>query len=105
MLHISKEANMAQIEYKGETLYIRKTEYQNGNLAVVADCADGERYGTITVNLVDAFTPPGTGYVDTNNLDPELVKALIDAGLMTSLEVATPCGFCIYPLYQFNLGD
>lgn len=79
-----------------------RTEYMNeGNLAISLECEDGEPYGMLTVNLRGKL-PEDMAYVDTNNI-PDAEKFISENGLGTNTGITMVSGFCIYPLYRFNL--
>ena len=81
---------------------IERTRYaNNNNLAVQLICEDGEPYGMLTVNL-DSNLPEDMAYVDTNNI-PDAEDFIERNGLGTKTNFTKVSGFCIYPLYRFNL--
>ena len=87
------------IEY--EVTPIRTKYMDEGNLAISLECEDGEPYGMLTVNL-DSDLPEDMAYVDTNNI-PDAEDFIERNGLGTKTNFNKVSGFCIYPLYRFNL--
>ena len=87
---------------------LRFTHYnQNKTLAVQLVQASGRVLGvtfaTITVNLNDKRQDDDHAYLDTNNC-PWAVEFLKDNGIAEPVDGAVcVSGFCIYPLYKFNL--
>ena len=79
----------------------------NGNLAIsMIDWNDGyaEPYASLTVNLGDRgdTLPMNQAYVDTNNLSG--IEAWIQkTGIGKFTGHVKPSGFCVYPLYEFDL--
>lgn len=91
-----------------ELTRIEISRYCNGNnLAIQLFCAD-EEYGgeeplaSLTVNLPNYNLEKNVAFVDTNNCPwaKEFIKANA-LGEFTGLEF--PSGYCMYPLYRFNL--
>lgn len=87
--------------------------YRNGgSLAVMLYNIDYEEdpprlepYTRLTVN-VDPYveTPRQDGthaYLDYNN-NPEAEDIVREAGIAKRAGVETPCGYCVYPLYEFD---
>ena len=91
-------------EYK---IKLQLTTYQdNGNLALCATCYDEEYkfwepFGTFTVNLGEEL-PDDCAYVDANNM-PGVEDWLKDNGLAEPLAKQRQSGFCMYPLYKFDI--
>lgn len=80
------------------------TYLNNGNMYIgLSSTEDGypEPYGDVTVNLGDKV-PDFCGYVDTNNM-PELEKFLVDNDIGEFTGFVQRSGFCVYPLYMFNV--
>lgn len=88
----------------------KETYVQLGGLAISAlDATDPEGddylspWGNITVNLPDNPSAAswcamaGNVIIDTNNNSKELVKALVDAGIITFTGEACRSGYCTYP--------
>lgn len=76
----------------------------NGNMYIgLSMMEDGypEPYGDVTVNL-GVEVPDFCGYVDTNNM-PELEKFLVDNDIGEFTGFMERSGFCMYPLYMFNV--
>ena len=90
-------------EYK---IKLQISSYENGNFALCATYYDEDYkywgpYGTFTVNL-DEKLPDDCAYVDTNNM-PTIEDWLKDNGLAEPLAKNRQSGFCMYPLYKFNI--
>lgn len=88
------------------TVVFKKGRYlNNGNLYVGAFSVDEEGYYElfcpVTVNLGVALKD-GMAYIDDNNADRNLLKALIDAGHMTYMFESKQSGFCNYLLFRFS---
>lgn len=91
-----------KIDY-GMGIYIFQTTYDNnGNLAIIAICDDGEPFGTITVNLHDL--PKNLAYIDTPNM-PGIDEVLVKNGIAKMVGMTTTSGFCEYTLFEFNVDD
>ena len=76
----------------------------NGNLAIqMFDWEEGwaEPFAMLTVNL-DEKLPEGYAYVDVNNLDG-VGDWIIENGLGEYAGKDRVSGFCIYPLFKFNM--
>ena len=83
---------------------IRSTYTYGGNLAVYAVLPDGSPYTIITVNL-EGFDLDGDSeyaFVDTNN-NPDIEQWLVENKIAIPTGVMHSQGFCIYPLYRFDL--
>ena len=90
-------------EYK---IKLQISSYEYGNFALCATCWDEEYkfwepYGTFTVNLGETL-PDDCAYVDTNN-HPGVEDWLKDNGLAEPLAKKRQSGFCMYPLYKFDI--
>lgn len=72
----------------------------NGNLAVLLDSPTEGPFATITVNL--GKLPKGFAYVDTNNC-PWAETFIKENKLGTFAGATRQSGYCIYPLYKFDL--
>lgn len=88
-------------EYEVEAL--RAKYSNNGNLAIVLRCENGEPFSTLTVNLSDyPKLKPNMAFVDTNN-------NLTAEEFIKEYELGKPTGtigfsgYCVYPLYEFDL--
>lgn len=80
------------------------TYLNNGNMYIgLTSMGDEypEPYGDVTVNL-GVEVPDFCGYVDTNNM-PELEQFLIDNDIGEFTGLCQRSGFCVYPLYMFNV--
>ena len=98
--------------YGHEDVICVPRKYQGGELAIeMISLADGipvESFAVLTVNL-DCYTGAKTqsdtrAYVDTNNNDHWGCRDFImKYGLGKPTGQLTLSGFCIYPLYEFNL--
>lgn len=105
---------LSYIDRYGEdiTLALYADHYQDGGgLALealyVPDSVDDEGFlepwSTLTVNLRDS--PHSADWchqhnhiiLDTNNNPPELINALVDAGIVTLTDEGDCSGFCVYP--------
>lgn len=84
-----------------EVAPIARTYSSNHNLAIQLVCADGEPYATLTVNF-DALDDPTLAYVDTNNV-PEAERFIVDNDLGYHIDQYKASGWCMYPLFKFNL--
>lgn len=74
----------------------------NGNMAIWL-YEEGEPFEVLTVNLGDEL-PFGHAYINTNcglNLD----EILGNSDLVRSTGITKQSGFCVYPLYEFNLAS
>jgi hypothetical protein len=97
-------------EPEEHTLFLSTEEYQmSGSLAVEvyeipADGGEPEYFDTITVALPDSMFIEGEdmAFIDTNNCS-WAVKMLKKMKLAKETGDWSRSGFCIYPLYKFNL--
>ena len=71
------------------------------NLAVVAEELDGMPFATLSVNLDDNLHK-NFAYIDTNNC-PWATEFLETNKIAVPTGKVSKSGFCIYPLYEFNL--
>lgn len=75
-----------------------------GNTSVNATCWDGERYGTLTVNLDIKLESPDLAYLNINLYGVDVEKFITDNGLGVKIEGRERrSGYLIYPLYKLNL--
>ena len=73
------------------------------NLAVLLDGVTQEPFATITVNLPGhGELPADTAFVDTNNC-PWAEDFLTKNGLAEKTNTEARSGYCIYPLYRFDM--
>ena len=86
-----------------------KTEYSyNGRLAIELVEKDGFPFATLTVNIVPSVLdemddiPNDVAFVDINNC-PWAEKFIRDNNLGRPTGVYGHSGFCVYPLYKFDL--
>ena len=79
------------------------SRYSHGNnLAIQMYVADTwEPFATLTVNL-DKKLPENQGYVDTNNC-PWAEDFIEKYGIGKFLNEYGRSGFCLYPLYEFDI--
>lgn len=84
-----------------EDVTICKTKYAKGGLAIQLYCDDGP-YARLTVNLKPV--PEGFAYVDTNNVP--FAEEFINRYKLGKYVVGQDAisGFCVYPLYHFDMG-
>ena len=106
---MSDNYNTYKIQAWGEEYKVRaiKAKYTtNGNLAIQLICEDEEYggwepYGGLTVNL-NKKLPPNQAFVDVNNI-PNAESFIEENGLGKSIGDFGLSGFCIYPIYEFDL--
>ena len=72
----------------------------NKNLALPMWCEDGP-FATLTVNL-DEKLPGNQAYVDVNNC-PWAEDLIRQYEIGKPLGRVRPSGWCVYPLYEFDL--
>ena len=88
-------------------IWLSVCEYcANRNLAIqlLTDGMYGpEPYSTLTVNL-DKKLPANQAYVDTNNM-PDAEEFIEKYNLGKPTGGYRVSGFCIYPLYEFDLDE
>lgn len=70
------------------------------NLAIDLDSKDGP-YTGLTVNL-GVPLPPNMAFIDTNN-NPEAPEFLGKYGLAKFTGGLVQSGYCVYPLYEFDM--
>ena len=83
---------------------VERTEYYNGNLAIVLYCYDRdydfwEPYGNLTVNFEEKL-PENYAYLDVNNI-PNAEEFVMENELGEFTGKMRFSGFCCYPLYKF----
>lgn len=80
------------------------SEYlNNGSLAIqLIDAKEYEPFATLTVNIDEKGASKETAYVDINNC-PWAKKFIEDNELGEFTGKYGKSGFCVYPLYKFNL--
>ena len=88
------------------TVVFKKGAYlNNGNLYVGAYSVDEdgyfEPYCNVTVNFEEKLEA-GMAYIDTNNADSGLLKAMLEAGHMVYMFKDRNSGFCTYPMFCFS---
>lgn len=76
--------------------------FNNNNLALIMHGLE-EPYAVMTVNLGALFDPT-MAFVDTNNF-PEVIKLIEDYNLGEPTGITRVSGFCVYPLYKFNIEE
>ena len=83
---------------------ILPTKYlYNNNLAVALATDTNEPFAKITVNIVDhGELPADMAFVDTNNC-PWAEDFLTENGLAEKTDTEARSGYCVYPLYKFDL--
>lgn len=92
-----------KIKFNGEEFTIEVSHYfNNNNLALVMQGKE-ETYAIITVNLGPLFDPT-MAFVDINKF-PEAIKIIKDYNLGEDTGITRVSGFCVYPLYKFNLEE
>ena len=89
-----------------KVLTFHKGSYlNNDNLFVgayeVYEDGEKEPYCNITVNFEEPL-PDGMAWVDSNNADRNLIKAMEEMGWIVFGGCYRQSGFCKYPLYQFT---
>ncbi len=84
-------------------LCVKLTSYSyGGGLAAVAYSKANEQVDVLTVNLEFPLDDKEIACIDVNNV-PWAEKFLKDNGLAEPTGYALPSGFCMYPVYKFNL--
>lgn len=81
---------------------VRSHYNYGGGLAVMANIPEGECFAVLTVNISDRVLSNMSAFVDTNNC-PWAEKFLIENNIAIPTGITETSGFCIYPLYIFNL--
>ena len=80
---------------------LKPGSYANDHVAIQIMCEEGP-FGTLTVNIdgIENY-PKNCSCVDTNNLPEaeEIIKHLKLGQKVGSL----PSGWCVYPVYQFDI--
>ena len=80
------------------------SEYRNnGSLAIqLIDVEEYEPFASLTVNINEKGADKETAYVDVNNC-PWATKFIEDNELGEFTGKYGRSGFCVYPLFKFNL--
>lgn len=76
--------------------------FNNNNLALIMH-GEEEPYAVMTVNLGVLFDKT-MAFIDTNNF-PEAIKIIEEYKLGEPTDITRVSGFCVYPLYKFNLEE
>ena len=84
--------------YNGTEVSLKKSEYNNGTVALVMNDQDGELYAVATVNLCHPLQSDCLAFLDENNL-PGIGDWITRNKLGTFIGVKASSGFCVYPLY------
>lgn len=85
-----------------DKVVIEKSEYPNGNTAIVLiDAEEGEEIAVLTVNLGAKLGSERQAYLDTNNF-PEGEQFIKENNFGEMIGVGMS-GFCTYPLYILDL--
>ena len=96
---------MKYIELDGYELYIEKSRYFSGRLALqLWDAKDGGPYVTMTVNLPNYSLLEGDVILDTNNF-PEVIELMEKYNLGKWTNNMAFSGFCAYPIYHLNMEE
>lgn len=88
-----------------DTVTIERAEYRNNKALALSlyDAEDGCPYATLTVNLPDsAALAENEAYIDTNNC-PWAEALILENKLGNPTGRYGRSGFCMYPLYSFDL--
>ena len=96
-----------EIKSYGKTYNVRieRNAYANNKaLALSLIAESGEPFCNLTVNLLDTMIwgDDKTAFVDTNNC-PFAEKFIAENKLGTPVGYVARSGFCMYPLYRFDL--
>lgn len=92
-----------KIKFNGEEFTIEVSHYfNNNNLALIMHGSE-EPYAVITVNLGPLFDPT-MAFVDINKF-PEAINIIKEYNLGEDTGITRVSGFCVYPLYKFNLEE
>lgn len=95
-------------KYSNINVEVKRSKYRNNDSLAIVLIPEGcpEEYSVITVNIDDTnvFCCPFNekAFVDTNNY-PDIEKFLTENELATPVGVLGQSGYCIYPLYAFDL--
>lgn len=107
---------MAKLKFKSPwvdkeyIIGLQLTKYsENDNLAIIMRCYtedgfyDGD-FAKLTVNLSEKL-PENQAYVDTNNLGVDVCEWIFDNHLGKCLPRFKQSGFCMYPLFEFDMEE
>ena len=90
---------MKLYNYKGQKVYLKEEQYQNGGtLAVAMYKKDGELYDVITTNLMNRMQSESMAFLDENN-HTGIGQWLEKNGIGLPMYYSAQSGFCSYPLY------
>lgn len=81
------------VKYDGDNLYLEKSEYLNGRLALLLNDENGELWGDLTINLPDLEIEENTIFINSN-ISSELKDLLYETGVFINL----------YSTQQYNMG-
>lgn len=94
-----------EISVYGRVWKIRliKTKYSyNNRLAIVVRDEDETPFTNLTVNLEFGPLEENQAFIDINN-NPWAEEFLEKNNIAYYTGISAPSGYCIYPLYEFNL--
>lgn len=92
-----------KIKFKEKEYSIEISHYFNNNNFALVMQGEEEPYAVMTVNLGPLFDPT-MAFVDTNKF-PEVIDIIKDYNLGEDTGITRVSGFCVYPLYKFNLEE
>ena len=94
---------MASMKFEGEKLFIDIEEYENGNMALILYCDDGEPFADLTINTL-VMPVKEWACIDVNNF-PEATDLIKKYDLATFTGKTISGGFCTYPVFEFNMDN
>ena len=94
-----------ELNFYGDTYKVipfKSRYFNNDTLAVVLMTENGEPFADLTVNIADSLANDTMAYIDVNN-NEWVEKFLKDNEIAQPTDLFGFSGFCVYPLYKFDL--
>lgn len=85
-----------------KSIRLVREQYIYGGMAVCAYLRNGEPWSDITVNIPGHSISDDTAFIDTNN-NPWAEEFLVENGIAKPTGLTARSGYCIYPLYKFDM--
>ena len=101
------DSKRKSFKYDNEKLYLSVSSYaNNGRLAIMCECDDGELYGDITVNLPEYFVPDNSyAFINQITKDCGLEKVLMNKKIIKSIFGTYKYNYGKYDMVQFDLEE
>lgn len=91
------------MRYKGESVVIKKRYYDNGRMALILDCASGEPYGKITVNVPEEHLLKDEMFVKDYSENEGMLSWCQEIGLVIKVIAYVEQGWVKIPKCKIDL--